>query len=624
MESKEIKKNKRFSQRESQKNSEALSHNQFGDRLVSGTERNSSRSLYIELQVIPGKVERLDISQWLDFPGLYQAIAEGAIAAGSGSRYRTREMRYTTLSRGFFTFLRSIPGSHAFVPLDITTFLINRFIKWLDQSNESGTARWQPKSRQIMLTAISSTIAALKRDPKRSEQFRGVVIRKKVWPQIDRSSEPTKTLSDDEWERLFHACVREMKETIRIADHGRALINSNRGNIPQAPYKPAQLKDLGIFLATLRAAYPGVVPYKTKFKEEHPSLCSAATKYHTLRDKAGYLYPTAPQLVAFVLMLAMKTAGNSSQILGTRLADFDEREVLGVRRFTWSSFKERSAAIQVRSTPISDDVDNPYNFVRFLREWSEGIRPEADSSLRDHLFIFGPTGGTPKADQERRPTSFFDSDKSKPSVAWHIELKRFLKRNSLPDLSLQTIRMTSIDRSDAIFGGDIRAKAAIGGQKSVDVIASHYFSGSTKARNEERIGTLIESRNRYRETKGKSDPRKADPGADIGCATPGFNCLDPFSSPVAGQQEGRLCSAYGACPDCPLAQVNISSSYSLGRLLQLRDEIIRAQNYLDTGRWIACWSPRLSALNSKWLPLYQGEAISGLANLQINPIPPVE
>lgn len=624
MESKETNKAKRFRQASNSDDTAGKAQHQFGDRLVTDRDLDGSRKLYIALQITSDKVQLLDISSWLDFPNLYQAIADGAIAAGNGSRYRTRDMRYQTLTRGFFTFLKLIPGSESFTPHEITTLLVNGFIKWLDQSDGSGVARWQLKSRQIMLTALSTTTEALQRDPKWSSQLRGLIIRRKVWPQIDRSSEPARSLSNDEWDRLFIACVREMAETIAMAEQGKLLINANKERIPVHPYKPVKLKELGVFLATVKAAYPGVIPYKSKLKEENPTIASAATKYHTLRNISGYLYPSAPQLVPFVLMLAMRTSGNTSQILGSCLTDFEEIEILGVRRFVWRKFKDRSATTQTRSTPVSDDIDNPCKFVMFLREWSAGIREEAEPSIRDHLFIFGPSGGTPKANQDRKATSFFDQNKSSSSVAWHIELKKFLARNSLPDLSVQTIRTTGIDRADAIFGGDIRAKAAIGGQRSIDVIASHYFSGMTKARNEERIGSLIETHNRYRETKGKSDPRLADPGADIGCATPGFYCLDPFSSPVAGQQQGKLCTAYGACPDCPLAQVNISSSYSLCRLLQLRDEIINAQNYLDTDRWIACWSPRLSSLQTKWLPLFTKQAASGLAGLQINPIPPIE
>jgi hypothetical protein len=111
----------------------------------------------------------------------------------------------------------------------------------------------------------------------------------------------------------------------------------------------------------------------------------------------------------------------------------------------------------------------------------------------------------------------------------------------------------------------------------------------------------------------------------LAAATPGWRCLDPYDSPIDGQEKGKLCAAYGACPNCPLANLNARDPYSLARALQLKAKIETAQTVLPALRWLKVWAPRLQRLVDYWLPSIQDPAVIAAASkLDLAELPELE
>jgi hypothetical protein len=152
----------------------------------------------------------------------------------------------------------------------------------------------------------------------------------------------------------------------------------------------------------------------------------------------------------------------------------------------------------------------------------------------------------------------------------------------------------------------------------------HYRSGAAKQRDEESLSHAMGWRQRFIETKGKSDTRN---GALLSggntATTPGFTCINRFDSPIRGQRSGKVCSAFGACPVCPLATVNPNDPRSYGRLIQFREKLVEARSSIDPIRFLEAWAPQLSRLDSYWLPFFSEQAQAGAA-LALPPFPDLE
>jgi hypothetical protein len=206
---------------------------------------------------------------------------------------------------------------------------------------------------------------------------------------------------------------------------------------------------------------------------------------------------------------------------------------------------------------------------------------------------------------------------------WSFHVTEFLKTHGLPHLRTRHIRKTGLDLIHELFSGDIRAVAAAGGQRSADVLDKHYTDDRARRRNDESLASIMAAREREVATGGRLNPRHGPVASDYHAATPGAQCLDPFSSPQPGQKAGRLCRAYGACWVCPLLQLQPDQPYQLARAWQFRTEVLHARGYLPADRWLAAWQPRLTALEERVLPLFDNDTVIAAATRLLPHLPPL-
>jgi hypothetical protein len=314
----------------------------------------------------------------------------------------------------------------------------------------------------------------------------------------------------------------------------------------------------------------------------------------------------------------MTTFFSGDTLLGTLRSDLFQTEVLGIRRFVWRPYKARSRRHQHRSFPMSDEPDSPSVLVPFVERWTSRIRPLAIPRIQDWLFLWMSANG------DKQPHAF-DTKGGSSSGAWHQNLAPFLDSHGIPYITLRQIRATGLDIVHDLYAGDLRAVQAVGGQQHPDVILSHYTSDAARKRNDEQLSGIMALRTRWLETDGALDSRQLPPGQDLAAATPGWRCLDPYDSPVPGQDKGKLCAAYGACPNCPLAHLNGQDAYSLARTLQLRAKIEAAQGLLPAERWLKTWAPRLHRLVDYWLPQFRDDSvIEAAGRLDLDGLPDLE
>jgi hypothetical protein len=311
---------------------------------------------------------------------------------------------------------------------------------------------------------------------------------------------------------------------------------------------------------------------------------------------------------------------NTQPLLEMRLEDAIETSVLGVARLSLHPFKTRGGQYQHRSFVLTDEPDNPATIIRFLIRWTERLRDHVPARYRSQLFIY--VCRNRGNDQTAFP--LYERDRGfSPKFA--ANAPRYCKEKGFPAIGTRLLRATGAEIADEVFDGDPLKVGMVMGHVGVVTLHNHYRSDDVKRRDEERLAGAMAARDRWINSRGKSDSRAERSDADRSAATPGFTCLDPFNSPIPGEKHGRMCAAYGFCPDCPLSQPDADVAYTAARLLQLRERILEARERHGIAVWKARFADQLDAINLVWLPaLADDSTLARAARLQLNPLPPID
>lgn len=142
--------------------------------------------------------------------------------------------------------------------------------------------------------------------------------------------------------------------------------------------------------------------------------------------------------------------------------------------------------------------------------------------------------------------------------------------------------------------------------------------------NAERTASVISLRGRWADTGGRIDPRDLPEDADKGAATPGWGCLDPYDSPIAGQVKGKLCKSFGSCPNCPLGLLDTTSPYACAQAHRLLHSLRSAQESILPQVWLSRVGKIHDALLNKWLPMFSVELHEKAKEYDLPPLPIIE
>lgn len=434
------------------------------------------------------------------------------------------------------------------------------------------------------------------------------------FPEAQQSTESTELLDDNTFIRLY-ATVRELcEETMKKVDYANSILNGQR--IPPNFHARGRGKynNLGALLWALKDLER--IPFPScsgELKITHPDIFNSIAYVHGGTGKVySMFYPSAENIFPFIVLLAIYSAANTNPLRTLKISEINDVEVMGVMRVKLSFVKNRGKNYSRSFAHDDDDPLSPNKVVDFLKRWGAPLR-KVDFS--DYLFLFSHREGG-GVDVFK---TFVESG-TDVCGHWTTGMKRLTKLLGLKSrLTTQKIRATALDIVRDISDDDIRAHSAAGGNTEA-VLQTYYDSSGAKAKRIEQLAGVMAGQERHVRTYGRIDHRGSADSSDLGAATPGWNCVNPYDSPIDGEVKGRACHAKGMCPACALGFLDINSPYAFARSVQLIDEIWEAQNYVDPRRWGERYKPVRAILMRKWISAFSKFVAEEAKKLSLGPI----
>lgn len=558
--------------------------------------------------IIPGKKEPeiYDLSRLLVQPEIACFLAEGfRLWAARPLKAASRANRCRDLNTNVATFLETLESQVSLKLIDETFWA--SFLNWLNGSRRKDGQPWAQSARARVLGTVAACIDALEGHP-----VHGAVatylrdksgLPRNPWPGRSTKSVPTPVLSPAERRAMILAClgeIRVLRERLEewegILETGRVLLDEARSKGQEPPYR----LQIGVCAARIAEAFPNRLASRADLSALDPSLNRGLVKYGLLPVRR-LLYATFRDLVPFALLIGVKTAFNPDAILSLAWSRvrFSERS----ETVTFLGVKNRAAGLQASITPddgyndldVPGEPSEPFGLVEhlaLLRRLTEHTRAiVANKEHADRLFIGVPMwrGSDAKAFEHFGGPS--------RDIAWNHALAEFIQAHGLTKFNLQTLRFTEAEE-EWRRTGDLLAVRDRLGHKSVSTTRTHYTSAGMRREGQERVAETQTLYHRWVETEGRSDPRNQTERCRS-AATPGFGCLNPYDSPRPGQRKGKICTAYGECPGCPLAQAWPQNVQAAAWYLALPKAIYDARlGRVSAGQWAEKWPSILYQLDA--------------------------
>lgn len=490
---------------------------------------------------------------------------------------------------------------------DYSTQLVIDFRAWLriDSTKKAGSATGDGKPRsgatsRKYFQQFQLLIDELRQDSRYGKQLPAIVFPNIPFSGSAANQKRYEILDDLSYKNIYLGCRQLAEATSACVWYAQSIFASESVKPDDTRRGRGKYGDLASLLSALNHRYPGVLPNQATIRRDEKVLCDAIQYIHGgYRAIQEYFQPSAETLLPFIILLAIYTQANTGPLRSLRVSNIQQVEVLGRQRIQLQFEKGRGQYSYKRSYALDEaDPLSPDGIRRTIEQWTRRIRGEAEAEAKANFFIF--------VSQQGRVRSFLtavdygsDSDSS-----WKNAIKNLCKLLGIEGLTTSQLRFTGLDIVREITNDDIRAVKAAGGQKAESTIKLHYEGAGAARRRHEALAEVMQTQERWVDTRGRANPRGAPDHVNISAATPGWGCIDPYCSPIPGQAHGRLCGAFGSCPACPHATLDCRSSYALARVLQLNDEVQQAMDYLDAPRWFSTYGQVAIALRNKWIPSF--------------------
>lgn len=559
--------------------------------------------------IIPGKNEPeiYELNRLLVQPEIARFLAEGFRQWASGAvGIRSRVEHARVLNSDVGAYLATLAGNVSMKSIDEAFW--TGFITWLNGRLKEDGEPWAQSTRARVHVAVKACIDSLLSDPdygavaaylKDRSGFPG-----NPWPGRSAKRVPTAVLSPSERRATILSCLSEigalrerLKEREAILEAGSYMLIEARAAGQKPPYR----SEIGVCAARIMEAFPDRLASLDDMLALDRSLGQAVRKMHGMLPVRRLLYATFRDLVPFVVLIAIKTAFNADTVL-TLTWSRTRRSEDGAT-VTFLGVKNRANNLQT-SIVSGDDIiecglpaepDVPFGMAELLallRQLTE--RTKAILANKDHadgLFIGVPMWGGSTAKQ------FEHSSGPSADAPWRTALADFIQSHGLRPFNLQMLRFTEAEQEWRRTGDPLAVRDRLG-HKSISTTRTHYTSDGMRRESQERVAETQTLYHRWAETEGRSDPRHQAERCRS-AATPGFGCLNPYESPRAGQRKGKICTAYGECPDCPLSQAWPQEVQAAAWYLALPKAIHDArQGRVSAQHWAEKWPPILHALDA--------------------------
>ncbi|WP_156386770.1 hypothetical protein [Aureimonas sp. Leaf454] len=551
-------------------------------------------------------------AQWTDCVHIAVPFAEALFIAYHKNVEGTARAAFAAATN-FFGFLKE-DGRSAIKLEEFSEELVDRYIVHLTVSLGEGTRRHYYGTFRAIIASLKTIPAYAKLLPP------DLRLRRNPWSGARGDGVSRKGIPIVELTKIELACLKEINVALARHRAGGLLIRQGRSNPPPTWGAATTLAQT---VSTIAREMNGYLPTIEKADAHHPALGRGVRDAGGLAEVWSYLHLSSRTVIPFIVLLCIKTAFNSQTTITIRQDCVRESplligdaEIFGSdRRHRLLGKKNRSRISQYRTYPASDrSIDNPINLIKAVRKLTARIRWASVPHDANKLFIFPKTGTSQVGGFQVRDQSLLGHN-----------LKKFVAENELHPFTLAQIRPTISEMVDILYHGDIIARQSILNHQSYETTEMHYTSDASKERGKERLAQHQNRRDRWVATRGKSDPRQSGKGGATRAATDGYDCLDPYDSPIEGEKPGRLCQAWGSCPMCPLAAVNPRDPYSLARIVQLEASIESAKSVVNASRWIGFWLPALQAIRTIWLPLYSDRTVWAAAeDMRLPPLDIIE
>lgn len=556
-------------------------------------------------------VEPLDIAFLAPLAGCRADIVIGL--ANAMARHATPNSR-RAIVRDFRLGFAAYVSDTGLLPLRLSLVdkdWINKFVRWLDRPNEAGK-RLSASYRSHRLCALKHVLLDSK--ALTPQQIAELMPRNAFSSEgVDEAKESR--LTPEEFVSLKRSLDRWVTQIIRRAQSDIAALALHKRN-KKAKGVPTHVR----LAARLMDHYDGVIPEQQYLLADAdlPNRYKRDLREEGARAVTSVYGPSAPDLTVLVFHLAIHSVYNQQPLLSLHLDDIEFSGIGG--RVTLGPKKNRKRQRRVRRsfTPDDNDPTSPAVVLTTLLEWTKNIRAVAPEAIRGDLFLF-----VPKNRGDGRRVETLNIRDVKREGFFNSCVTNFCKSAGIPWVGLRTLRNCA-EEFLSHHGASAELRAALLGH-SIKTNARNYRTKRVRSDGEVQLAAAMSQRERYIRTEGKVDPRAQFAGRPPSAATPGFQCLDPLDSPVAGERPGTPCGAYAMCPACPLAQPDESRPYALRRLFDLGELFLAAFKALPRTTWESRYAASHLAIQKKWLPLLDNpdDRRRALA-LRVSPLPELE
>ena len=486
---------------------------------------------------------------------------------------------------------------------DINDELIARYIEWLNGQRRADGKPWTQSARAAAYNTLRSLLRWLARC--RPGLLSEVNFPFNPFPWRNRDSGRVARLPASQLRAILRACERDIAALRALRERGeRERIACRNGD---------SSAHLGAVLKLIERDYDGLVPPINSLSAAgHSRLRLGLIRCGGYRQVEPYLYPRPESLLPYYVALLIHTAGNPQPIAELSceclrpIPLLDDREML-----IWE--KRRAAAMQ-RRTFRTDDPFGPPVLVREILGWTRTLRPHASAGVGARLLIFKSAQGI---------------NAWSTGLAKYLIRTDFLVRHGLPHFSLASIRssvLTSVYRAS----GDLHQVKAVANHRQISTTIRYVQAPEVDAEHRARIATLQQAflghiGRSHSQPKPSNDSRRLRARATMPAGSAvsmfGFDCKNPLEGIAPGTRRGELCTNFLGCFTCPNAVIRADAG-SLARLLQARDHLKAAADYIHPMRWEAIYAPPLRILEDDILTHFTRAELAEGARA-INTLPPL-
>lgn len=569
----------------------------------------------------------LDCSKLLMLPNCAVAFAKAISLASHGRRRATGKSYVNDTCNGFVAFCR-YKGMEARVrPQDIDTVLLNAFVIWLGEKREDGSFLRSPNTRMHLLGTMRTILSEL-------EEL-GVTLADdhevptNPWPLASRE-EPRRggvdEVTTEELMRFYRYCKDGIAERMRIVERGWAEEAAFRDATP-VERKNAHSGSLirrGSVIIRAKSTFGVALPERQQLKNLKHELFDEIESYG-YRDLVSVLAPYAADLCPFVYYLLFVTGFNQQPLVDILVDDVQIKRSLGREVVKIASVKNKALSAKfpngkpIRSSfVISPDRASPGQVLHFLLQWTAFLRSTSSHSATKRLFTFVP---------RNRPNpgaldTYAQAEKGRTVFERHTT--SFCKQGNFSWVGPRRIRNVSAEVADYVAGGNVKAASTFLHHSRTTTTQQHYQNAAVLTRQDQRLAQGMSERERWVNSKGRVEPRNVDRRRDRSAATPGFRCIDPTESPLPGQTRGRLCVAYGECPSCPLAMVDLRNTYTAACLSAMKERFEERRVEMGAHAFEVRWGDNYRSLTRIWMPAFSGSVVEESRRVAIPALPDLE